>query len=404
VRLLIAVDTYVPARISGALQMHDLARELAAQGHAPTVLMPANDLGKPWQLEVIDGVQVLRVRALRTKDVGLVRRALAECLLPFSLLLGLRRSPLRDQPWDGIVWYSPTIFLGFLAARIKRRSGCRGYLILRDLFPDWAVDAGVMRRGLAYRLFKAVERYQYAVADVIGVQTPANAPLVERDRRGDGRVEVLHNWLSAPPAGSSALDLSKTALAGRTVFVYTGNMGAAQGMDSLLDLAVQLRDNVAIGFLFIGRGSEQQRLQARAQREGLDGLLLVDEVPSSEIPSILDQCHVGLIALDPRHTTHNIPGKFLTYLRAGLPVLAFINHGNDLANVIEGESVGYACTNGSVEHLRMLAERIAGDPMLRSAMATRGRALWSREYSTSAAARQVLAGLGKSGRSQSPSP
>jgi glycosyltransferase involved in cell wall biosynthesis len=204
-RLLLVADTYPPARISGALQMRDLALALARQGHAPHVLTPAHGTVPRVQLEDAEGVQVLRVRAPKTKDVGYARRTLAEAALPWVLARGLASSPLRDERWEGIVWYSPTIFLGPLVRTIRRRHGCRSYLIVRDLFPDWAVDAGVMRKpGAAYRVFQAVERFQYRQADVIGVQTPSNAPLVARDAPSGARVEVLHNWLSAPPSGDAA--------------------------------------------------------------------------------------------------------------------------------------------------------------------------------------------------------
>lgn len=389
-RILILMDTYVPTRISGALQMHDLARELVAEGHVPTVVAPASDLDCRWRFDHIDGIRVLRVRAPRTKDVGLVRRAIAESLLPFAMISGVRRSPLEREGWDAAVWYSPSIFLGPVVAWAKRRQCCRAYLILRDLFPDWALDAGLMRRGLAYRYFKAVERYQYAVADVIGVQTPANVPIVKRDvRRVATRIEVLNNWLTPPVVTSCAFDLARTSLAGRTVFVYAGNMGAAQSLDCVLDLADAMR-NEPVGFLLVGRGSDVPRLKAIASDRRLEAVLFVDEVPAADIPAMLAQCHIGLIALDPRHTTHNIPGKLLTYLHAGLPVLARINPGNDLQAVINGADVGRVTAGDDREQLLGQAREMVRDPQLRARMAVAGRALALREFSTAAVAAQIV--------------
>ncbi len=393
-RLLIILDTYVPARISAALQMHDLALEFVRQGHRPTAVVPAPDLDRAWVIESLDGVEVLRVRALRSKDVGRVRRALAELLLPFFLLRGLSSSPLGRESWDGVVWYSPTIFLGPMVHLLKRRLGIKGYLIQRDLFPDWAVDAGILRRGPVYRLFKWVERYQYGVADVIGVQTPSNVPLVKATAtRGNPRIEVLRNWLSEPSVDRSSISLAATALAGKTIFVYAGNMGAAQSMDCLLHLACDLRDRRDVGFLFVGRGSEMERLREYSARHDLRHVLFMDEIDSNEIPGLLAQCHVGMIALDPRHTTHNIPGKFLTYLRAGLPVLARINVGNDLEQVIHAEGVGCVCIDDAGEPLRQLAERLLDTPRLRAEMATRGRALADSKYSSASAVQLIIAGL-----------
>ena len=393
-RILIIVDTYVPANISAALQMHDLALEFVRQGHRPTVIVPTAELESTWRIDSLEGVEVLRIRALRTKDVGHVRRALAELLLPLLLYRGLLKSPLAKVSWNGVVWYSPTIFFGPLVQLLKRRHGIKAYLILRDLFPDWAVDAGIMRRGLAYRFFKWVERYQYQIANVIGVQTPGNVALVQATAvHGKARIEVLDNWLCEPSVGETSISLATTPLANKTVFVYAGNMGAAQGMDCLLELASDLRERDDVGFLFVGRGSEVERLRESAASQDLRHVMFLDEIDAKAIPSLLAQCHVGLIALDPRHTTHNIPGKFLTYLRAGLPVLASINPGNDLEQLINNEGVGYVCVDDTKQKLNQLAVKLLDTPGLRAEMACRGRVLADKKYSSASAVQRVVAGL-----------
>lgn len=393
-RLLLVADTYVPARISGAVQLHDLVGEMVAQGHAVTVLVPAAGLDAAWKAEALDGARVLRVRAPQSKDVGLVRRALAEVCLPFALLRGLRLAGLAVEGWDGVVWYSPTIFMGRVARSVKRRSGCRGYLILRDLFPDWAVDAGVMRRGMAYRFFKTVERFQYRVADVIGVQTPSNVALVARDAPAGACIEVLHNWLKdavVDDGTAAAFDLG--ALAGRIVFVYAGNMGVAQDMDAFIDLAVRLRDRVDVGFLFVGRGSEVDRLRQCAESQSLTNVQFMQEIDSQRVPALFGQCHVGIVALHPHHTTHNIPGKFVAYVTCGLPVLARVNPGNDLVDLIRDSGVGCVIEGDAPDALQAAAERLAADPHLRKAMAQAGRELGKRYFTPAAAAAQIVAAL-----------
>lgn len=394
-RLLLVADTYPPSRISGALQMRDLAHALVRQGHRPVVLTPSTGAG-PWvRLEEIDGVQVLRVRAPRTKDVGLIRRAIAEFLLPWALLRGLRRSPLRDDCWDGIAWYSPTIFLGPLVRRIKHRHGCRTYLILRDLFPDWGVDAGVMRKGgLAYRWFKAVERYQYRQADTIGVQTPANAPLVAHDTPSGVGIEVLHNWLAPTPMPTNADGLpSLQKLEGRIVFVYAGNMGVAQDLDGFVELARRMRARADVGFLFVGRGSEAKRLKAEAASTQSRNLLVLDEIAPTLLPALLSYCHVGIVALHPAHRTHNIPGKLLTYLHAGLPVLARVNADNDLVRLVPDEGIGLVVSSNEPELLERQATQLADDPVLRGCMGRAGIALAQRMFSPESAAERIVAAL-----------
>jgi glycosyltransferase involved in cell wall biosynthesis len=394
VRIALIADAYPPMRTSGAVQIRDLAREFALQGHDVTVIVPSIGRTTPWTIETTGGVQVLRLAALSTKDTGYLRRTISEMLLPFTMWLGIRRSPLRSVRWDATVWYSPSIFLGLLVGALKRSSNCRSYLVLRDIFPEWAVDMRILRKGLVYRFFKLVERYQYSVADIIGVQSSSNlAYLVGWENKPRRRLEVLHNWLAEAPSAGCRIAIVNTPLKGRNIFVYAGNMGVAQGMDMILDLAERLKRRPDIGFMFVGRGSEVPRLKALAGSRALDNVAFHDEIDPNEIPGLLAQCHVGIVALDPRHKTHNVPGKFLTYMQAGLPVLARINAGNDLAELIEKEGVGRVHIGDSVVSLQALAEELCKNKEGRELMSSRARTLARTSFSVTAAVSQIVTAL-----------
>lgn len=393
-RIALIADTFPPLRTSGAVQLRDLSREFVRQGHALTVLLPSPDQDAPWLLEEFDGVQVLRLKAPRTKDIGYVRRTLGEFAMPFAMLRKFRKSPLAREKWDGVVWYAPSIFHGPLASALKQSSGCKGYLIIRDIFPEWAVDMGLMGRGLPYRFFDAVASYQYSIANVIGVQTPGNTVYFQSWRQQSGRrLEVLQNWLDQPAQVRCPIRLKETPLAGRAVFVYAGNMGVAQGMDILLDLAEQLRSRTDVGFLFVGRGSDASRLKSSAEARKLDNVLFHDEIHPDEIPDLYAQCTAGIVSLDPRHKSHNIPGKFLTYMQSGLPVLANVNSGNDLASMIRVEKVGQVCESHQLDDLLQLAHALLVQIESDDQLPDRCRNLFNREFSVEKAVRQIVEAL-----------
>jgi len=401
-RLTLIADTFPPIRTSGAVQLRDLSREFVLQGHSLCVLLPAADQIEPWRLEEFDGAQVLRLRAPRTKDIGYVRRTLAELAMPFAMLHNLRKSPVAKERWDGVVWYAPSIFHGPLVSAIKKSSCCKSYLIIRDIFPEWAADIGLMGRGLSYKFFDAVARYQYSVADVIGVQTPGNRRYFESWLAQPGRqLEVLQNWLDKPAQMRCSIRVDQTALAGRKVFVYAGNMGVAQGLDILLDLADKLRNRKEVGFLFVGRGTDAARLKAAAQLRQLDNLVFFDEIDPDEIPDLYAQCDAGIVSLDPRHKSHNIPGKFLTYMQSGLPVLANINPGNDLAQVIRQEHVGQVCETNEVNELLQLTEKLMDQIETDSGLSARCTAFFEREFAVENTVKQIVAVLSTKDVSQS---
>lgn len=358
------------------------------------MILPAAGLDRPWSLEHRENVQVLRLRAPRTKDLNYAHRTLAEMCMPFAMIKNLRQSPLAETRWDGVIWYSPSIFLGPVANVLKKASNCNSYLIVRDIFPEWAVDMGLMGRGALYWFFKAVAQYQYLVADTIGVQSPGNLEFFKKWKdRGFGRLEVLQNWLADAPVCGCSINLTGTTLSDRKIFVYAGNMGVAQGMDILLELADSFRGRQDIGFVFVGRGSDASRLVTNARTRGLQNVLFFDEIEPQQIPGLLAQCQAGIVALDPRHKTHNIPGKFLTYMQSGLPVLATVNNGNDLVKLIRTEDVGRACTDNSVATLHGLAEDLLLQLERDLEMRGRCKQLFGRLFSPAAATNQILAAL-----------
>lgn len=392
-RIALIADAFPPLRSSGAVQLRDLSREFVNQGHQVTVLTPAPEQAEPWTANWQDGVEVVRLQAWQTKDVGYARRAVSELLMPYLMLHNFKASPAWSHRFDGVVWYSPSIFLGPLVKALKRQNSCPSYLILRDIFPEWMADMGLMRRGPAYHVFKGIAAYQYSVADTIGVQTPGNLAYFEDRRRAGGSVEVLQNWLQDSDAGFCSIDVSATTLAGRRIMVYAGNMGVAQGAHKLLGLADRISDDPRVGFVFVGRGSDVGALRDEAARRGLNNVLFFDEIDPDEIPGLYSQSSIGLVTLDARHKTHNIPGKFISYMHAGLPVLASINPGNDLEALIEAEGVGRVSTDAEGGDLPELARALLDGLALDDSIGERCRALAKSLFSSQAAVGQIARAL-----------
>jgi glycosyltransferase involved in cell wall biosynthesis len=170
-------------------------------------------------------------------------------------------------------------------------------------------------------------------------------------------------------------------------------MGVAQGMDKLLGLARMLRDRADIGFLFVGRGSDADRIAASVKKEGLGNVIVHDEIDPDEIPALYGQCDVGLVSLDHRHTTHNIPGKFLSYMQSGMPVLASVNCGNDLVMLIAEHGVGKVSVDPTGKDLADKALALLDSLAADDDIGERCRVLSESMFSAVSAARQIVAAL-----------
>jgi glycosyltransferase involved in cell wall biosynthesis len=390
-RIQILVDCYLPSTKSSAKLVHDLALEFCRLGHHPCIAAPDDSLAANCVIERDAGITVLRVKSGRIKGAGRIRRAVNEARLS-STLWSKGGAYFAANRSDLIVFYSPSIFFGGVVARLKRQWACPAYLVLRDVFPQWAVDAGVLRNGPACWYFRRKERAQYAAADAIGVQSPANLHYF-RQRHPDllHRCDVLYNWTTLDERDVPRTDLRRRLrLDGKVIFFYGGNLGVAQDMDNILRLADRLRGERNVHFLLLGDGSEFARLQLEVARRRLSNLSLLPAVSQREYQGILSEIDVGLISLDRHLNTHNLPGKMLGYMYHRRPILASINAGNDLGDLLACHRAGLACINGDDQAFYDGALQLARDPHLREQLGDNGRRLLEQTFSVERAAEQIL--------------
>jgi len=351
--LLFIADSYPPLRNSAAVQVKDLTEEFISLNHQVTILAPNPNLKQPLSISRTGGLEVIFIRIFKTRDSNYFKRTIGEILMPFIMIYRLKYSKIiKDKDFDALIWYSPSIFFGPLIGYLKNIFKCKAYLIIRDIFPDWALDIGLMRKGLPYYFFKLIAIYQYSLADVIGIQSEGNRKyFTQWESKQHRSLEVLQNWYSKKKFNTSSISIENSTLAGRKIFVYAGNMGAAQGMETLLFLVERMRANDEVGFVFVGRGDKVESLKKYANIKNLNNVLFFDEIDPREISDLYSQCAVGLISLAPEHKSHNIPGKFLSYLNNGLPVLASVNEGNDLIELIRSFEVGAVISNNNIDSL-----------------------------------------------------
>jgi len=390
-RILLLVVYYLPSTMSSAKLIHDLATEFHRLGHDPVVVAPDESISDDTEITRDNGIAVLRVRTGKIKTASRVLRGFNEAILS-TLIWEKGKRFFKDNPCDLIVYYSPTIFFGSLVQRLKKLYRCPSYLILRDIFPQWAVDAGVLKKGLAYRYFKLKEFQNYRAADIIGVQSPANLNYFkENDLDRQYQTELLYNWATLKEDNIQPGNYrERMGLQGKVVFFYGGNLGVAQDMDNIIRLAKNIENVQNVHFLLVGDGSEKSRLISNIVSNQITNITIHDAVGQQEYLSMLSEFDVGLISLDRNLRTQNFPGKLLGYMYHSMPILASINPGNDLKDILENNNAGLVYINGEDSLLVSSARRLAGSETLRRQLGLNARALLESTFSVSKAAQQIL--------------
>lgn len=389
------IDDYLPdsTRV-GSKMLHELALNFIANGHQVTVITPSvNHQSNSLDVIQIDEVSVWRFANGPVKDVGKVKRAINETLMSFNAWRSISSKVTKDT-FDGIVYYSPSVFFGPLVKKIKNKCECNAYLILRDIFPQWAIDAGIIStKSLITRYFRYFESLNYKNANAIGLMSEKNLELFQSIRPELKNTHVLFNWAAITPFGYiDQVDSirKQLALEDKIIFFYGGNIGHAQDMKNLMKLAKGLKEQSAAHFLFIGQGDEVELITRLASEWDLDNVTILPSITQFEFKRVLAEVDVGLFSLAKNHTAHNFPGKILGYMVESLPILGSVNPYNDLQEIINGADAGRVFVNGEDEALLAEAKRLLEDSKLRTRQGNSAFQLLNNKFSVEAAAKLIF--------------
>ena len=394
-RIAILPDAYLPdSTLIHAKMMHELAVELTNRNHEVVVITPGSISQKrPVVHSSLDGVKIWKFRCRPMRGVSHIKRAINETFLSWSAWRSVRKSCL-DTKFDLVINYSPTIFFGPLAYRLKR-GGAYVYLVLRDFFPQWAIDEGLIRKGSSVeKYFRFFEHWNYRVSEKIAVQSPANLPVFhEMVAPRLYPTEVLFNWGEVNmdiDAEFGRAYINELGLSEKFVFFYGGNIGHAQDIPYILKLAEHLTHYEHMHFLILGQGDQYKAVDDQISNLGLSNTTLKPSVTQDQYRSLLSQVDVGLFTLSSKHTAHNFPGKVLGYLAAGLPILGAVNKKNDLIEIVNQSGAGRVSVNGEFDTFVRDAVEIYSDPQIRSKMHKNAIHLLSGKFSVCRAADQIL--------------
>ncbi|MDP4678765.1 MAG: glycosyltransferase family 4 protein [Cyclobacteriaceae bacterium] len=351
-----------------------LVEEFVNHGHEVTVVAPGN--GKKG-ICVENGIPVLRVQTLPIKNVPNYLKGISNVLLPFQFERALNQF-YKEKSFDLIISPTPPITLVDLAAKLKRKFEARFYLVLRDIFPQNAVDLGFMKKeGLLHRYFRRKEAKLYREADYIGCMSQGNIDYIKK-HNPEVSAEKLHelkNYQKPYEGFGSDSDFikKKYRITDKFVVVFGGNMGKPQQLENVLALAESVIQIPDIVFLLLGEGVQMNKIEAEAKAKGLTNINIQRTIPKQEYQDLLSVCDVGLISLHKDFTIPNIPSKALDYFNVGIPVLASLDSATDFGKILDEEQCGLWSYSGEQNNLIKNLNNLYQSAELRLMMGTNGR-------------------------------
>lgn len=358
----------------------DLMRKFRNEGHEVIIVSPRERrTGEKTRLYETGGVHILGVRTLNLQKTNAIEKGIGQVLVEQQFKKAIKKQ-LGNINADLILYSTPPITFPKVIQYLKQSNPqAKTYLLLKDIFPQNAVDLGMMSKsgvkGVLYRFFRKKEKKLYVLSDHIGCMSPANVRYVTEHNQevNPEKVEVAPNSyeIQKPVVLNNEQIIhirQKFNLpTNLPIFVYGGNLGKPQGIPFLLKCLNANADRDDCHFVVIGNGTEYGKLATWYKERQPKCVSVFQRLPKEDYDQLVRACDVGLIFLDYRFTIPNYPSRLLPYLMEKKPIIAATDPNCDTGSIAEQNGYGYWCPSNDVNAFTQCV-----DKMLKSDLAQMG--------------------------------
>lgn len=338
----------------------DLLREFKNQGHKVYIVSARERrIGLKTELIKQNNVSILYVRIGNITKCKLLEKGIATILINYQYKSAIKKY-FSNVKFDLILYSTPPITLVDAVKYVKWRDEAITYLLLKDIFPQNAVDIKILKNtGIAsiiYKYFRIKEKQLYSLSDHIGCMSKANVEYILKHNKEvhENKVEVCPNCVE--PIDMSVDNETKRRIRkkyniplDKVVFVYGGNLGRPQGIPFLIECLNSQKENKEVFFLIAGDGTEYKKLQEAIENEKFENVKLMRRLPKKDYDQMVGSCDVGMIFLDHRFTIPNFPSRILSYMQAKLPIIAVTDPNTDVGKIIVAGGFGWWCESNTTD-------------------------------------------------------
>jgi colanic acid biosynthesis glycosyl transferase WcaI len=364
-RLVLLTPHFAPDVAPTGAVVTRVVEELARRGHTMDVVtalpwyrdhrIERGYEGRLVRYEDTPWGRITRVHPFPASDKrAILRRAAA--FAGFSALVAGAGS--RGPRSDGVLALSPPLTLGvagWLSARARRAPFVFN---IQDVYPDVAIELGVLTNPAIVRAARSLERFCYERADAITVLSQDLKDNVASKVGDQRKVRVIPNFVDTEwivPRERENAYRQEFGLTGKTVVMYAGNVGLSQSLDAVLDAAAALSYEQNLVFVINGQGAKRPELERRAR--GMSNVVFVDLQPSERLPEVLAAADLHLVPLKKGLASTSVPSKTYSILAAGRPLIAAVDPGSEVDRIVTDSGAGLAVPPDDPEALTKAIRR-----------------------------------------------
>lgn len=344
----------------------DLLRKFYEEGHDVFAVCPVErrEKKKTYITKEKEGT-ILNVQTLNLQKTNIIEKGIGTLAIEFQFLNAIKKY-FANEKFDVIIYSTPPITFAKVINFIKKRDNAYSYLLLKDIFPQNAVDMKMLKQdGTLHKLFVKKEQKLYAISDTIGCMSQANKDFILNHNPSidSSKVEINPNTIqpiqfNENEGEKKAIKLKYNLPLDKKIFVYGGNLGKPQGIDFLLETITNCKVTNAF-FLIVGTGTEFDRIQNWFQTNTPQNAILLQGLPKRDYDQLLQFCDFGMLFLNKNFTIPNFPSRLLSYLEMQLPVIAATDAATDIGTIVEKNGCGYKVISGDSVGILAAIEKLA---------------------------------------------
>lgn len=366
--------------IDGSHIYTDLIRKFRDEGHKIFIVSPSERrMKQKTSIKKYDRTTLLNVKILNIQKTNVIEKGLSTLLIESQYLKGVKKY-FEQIKFDLVLYSTPPITFSKIIRYIKQRDNAKTYLLLKDIFPQNAVDLKIMKEGgIMHMYFRKKEKSLYKISDHIGCMSPANLDYLIKNNPEINCRKVEVNPNSIKPKTNSLGRKDRVFIRKKynipinsNVFIYGGNLGKPQGIDFLLEIINSNSENENTFFVIVGSGTEFNRIQKWFETHEPNNALLISGLPKDEYDKLLSTCDVGLIFLDNKFTIPNFPSRLLSYLEYKMPVIVATDPNTDIGKIAEKNNFGFYSIHGDLIAFNNHLDKITGNFNLKKEMGENG--------------------------------
>lgn len=309
---------------------------------------------------------VLKVRTGNIQKTNIIEKGVSTLLIEHKFIYAIKKY-LKNIKFDMVLYSTPPITFSNVVKFIKKRDNAVTYLMLKDIFPQNAVDIKLLsKRNPIYYFFRKKEKELYTISDKIGCMSEKNINYVldnnsylEKDK-----IELFPNTITPCDAKKRNIDLNieyrkkyNIPIDSR-VFIYGGNLGKPQGIEFVIECLESAKKYSNVYFVICGRGTEFYKVEKYMKKNNPRNLLLLNGLEKEEYSRFLNIGDIGLIFLDSKFTIPNFPSRTLSYMQKGIPILACVDKNTDIGSIVEKNGFGWSCLSDDVTYFEKKMKEI----------------------------------------------